>query len=125
MAQASLAVAWDRALADAAFDGEAHHRYCREGPGVRSAVIPLDRRGRGRKRPKARYRRQRVRRSRKEPRGSRHKRVYGRRRQAEGAVSRHKRRLGSALGARSDEARERGCRLRVLPHDLMLLAAHE
>ena len=125
MAQASLAVAWDRVLADAAFDSEAHHRYCREGLGVRSTVIPLNRRGRGRKRPKTRYRRQMVKRFRKKPRGSRHKRVYGQRWQAESAFSRHKRRLGSALGARSDEARERGCRLRVLPHDLMLLAAHE
>jgi transposase len=125
MAQASLAVTWDRVLADAAFDSEAHHRYCREGLGVRSTVIPLNRRNRGRTWPKTAYRRQMVKRFRKKPRGSRHRRVYGQRWQAESAFSRHKRRLGSALGARSDEAREREGRLRVLTHNLMLLAAHE
>jgi Transposase DDE domain len=122
MAQASLVVAWDRVLADAAFDGEENHRYCREDLRVRATVIPLNRRGRGRKWPKTRYRRQMVRRFRRKPRGSRHRRVYGQRWQAESAYSRHKRRLGSALGGRSDESRERECYLRVLTHDLMLLA---
>jgi transposase len=124
MTAASLAIAWDRVLADAAFDSEEHHRYCREDLGVRSTVIPLNRRSRGRKWPKTRYRRQMVKRFRKKPRGSRHRRVYGQRWQAESAFSRHKRRLGSALGAKSDEARERECQLRVLTHNLMLLAAH-
>lgn len=124
MAQASLVVAWDRVLADAAFDSEDHHRYGREALGVRSTVIPLNPRGQGRKWPKTPYRRQMVRRFRKRPKGSRHKRVYGQRWQAESAFSRHKRRLGSALGARSDAARERECQLRVLTHNLMLLAAH-
>jgi hypothetical protein len=123
MAQASLAVPWDRVLADAAFDSEAHHRYCREDLGVRATVIPLNRRGRGRKWPKTKYRRQMVKRFRKKPRGSRHRRVYGQRWQAESAFSRHKRRLGSSLGGRSDASRERECHLRVLTHNLMLLAA--
>ena len=123
MTVASLAVTWDRVLADAAFDAEDHHRYCREDLGVRATVIPLNRRGQGRKWPKTRYRRQMVKRFRKKPKGSRHKRVYGQRWQAESAFSRHKRRLGSALGAKSDESRERECRLRVLTHNLMLLAA--
>ena len=65
-----------------------------------------------------------VKRFRKKPAGSRHKRVYGQRWQAESAFSRHKRRLGSSLGAKSDEARARECQLRVLTHNLMLLAAH-
>jgi len=125
MAQASLVVTWDRVLADAAFDAEEHHRYCREDLGVRATVIPLNRRNRGRKWPTTTYRRQMARRFRKKPRGSRHRRVYGQRWQAESAFSRHKRRLGSALGARSDGAREREGRLRVLTHNLMLLAAHE
>ena len=124
MAQAALVVAWDRVLADAAFDSEEHHRYPREDLGVRSTVIPLNRRGQGRKWPKTRYRRQMVKRFRKKPRGSRHRRVYGQRWQAESAFSRHERRLGSALGGRSDAARERECQLRVLTHNLMLLAAH-
>ncbi len=123
MAQASLVVTWDRVLADAAFDSEGHHRYCREDLRVRATVIPLNRRNRGRKWPKTRYRRQMVRRFRKKPKGSRHRRVYGQRWQAESAFSRHKRRLGSALGGRSDASRERECRLRVLTHNLMLLAA--
>ena len=123
MAQATLAVTWDRALADAAFDSEGHHAHAREGLGVRSTVIPLDRRGRGRKWPKAKYRRQMVKRFRRKPKGSRHRRVYGQRWQAESAFSRHQRRLGSALGGRSDASRERECHLRVLTHNLMLLAA--
>jgi hypothetical protein len=45
---------------------------------------------------------------------SRSKRVFGQRWQAESAFSRHKRRLGSSLAGRSDESRERECRLRVL-----------
>jgi hypothetical protein len=124
MAQASLVVTWDRVLADAAFDSEDHHRYSREELGVRSTVIPLNPRGQGRKWPKTLYRRQMVKRFRKKPKGSRYRRVYGQRWQAESAFSRHKRRLGSALGARSDAARERECHLRVLTHNLMLLAAH-
>jgi hypothetical protein len=122
MTQAALAVAWDRVLADAAFDAEEHHRYAREALGVRSTVIPLNRRNRGRKGPKAAYRRQMVKRFRKKPKGSRHRRVYGQRWQAESAFSRHKRRLGSALGGRSDGSRKRECYLRVLTHNLMLLA---
>ena len=58
MAQASLAVGYDRVLGDAAFDGEESHRYCREDLGVRSTVIPINRRNGGRKWPKTRYRRQ-------------------------------------------------------------------
>ena len=122
LAQASLVVAWDRVLADAAFDSEGHHAYAREDRGVRATVIPLNRRGRGRAWPKTRYRRQMVKRFRKKPPGSRHRRVYGQRWQAESAFSRHKRRLGSALGGRSDDSRERECYLRVLTHDIMLLA---
>jgi transposase len=123
MLQASLAVTWDRVLADAAFDSEDHHRYARKDLQVRSTVIPLNRRGHGRKWPKTQYRRQMVKRFRKKPKGSRHRRVFGQRWQVESAFSRHKRRLGSSLGGRSEAARERECRLRVLTHNLMLLAA--
>ena len=123
MIQASLAVTWDRMLADTAFDSEDHHRSGREDLGVRSTVIPLNRRGHGRKWPKTRYRRQMVKRFRQKPKGSRYRRVFGQRWQVESAFSRHKRRLGSSLGGRSDASRERECRLRVLTHNLMLLAA--
>jgi hypothetical protein len=125
MAQASLVVAWDRVLADAAFDSEEHHRYGRDELGVRSTVIPINRRSQGREWPKTVYRRQMVKRFRKKPKGRRHRRVYGQRWQAESAFSRHKRRLGSALGGRSDATRERECYLRVLTHNIMLLAATE
>jgi len=121
--QATLIVSWDRVLGDAAFDSEENHRLCREELGVRSTVFPLNRRGQGRKWPKTKYRRQMVKRFRKKPRGARHRRVYGQRWQAESAFSRHKRRLGSSLGGRSESSRERECQLRVLTHNLMLLAA--
>jgi transposase len=123
MTQASLGVTYDRVLADAAFDSEGNHRLCRESLGVRATVIPLNRRGRGRKWPQTRYRRQMVRRFRKKPKGSRHKRVYGQRWQAESAFSRHKRLLGAALRGKSNASRKGECYLRVLTHNLMLLAA--
>ena len=125
LARASLALTWDRVLADAAYDSEAHHAYAREELGVRSTVIPLNPRGQGRKWPKTTYRRQMVKRFRKKPKGSRHRRVYGQRWAVESAFSRHKRRLGSALGGRSGASREREGYLRVLTHNLMLLAAHK
>jgi DDE family transposase len=115
LCQASLAVRWRRLLADAAFDSEANHRLCREALGIRSTVIPINRRAQGRKWPKTRYRRQMKKRF--------PKRKYGQRWQAESAFSRHKRLLDSALRSRSEPARERECYLRVLTHNLMLLAA--
>jgi hypothetical protein len=93
--------AWDRLLADAAFDAEHHHRLCREELGIRSTVIPLNKRGQGRKWPKTRYRRQMKRRF--------HRRRYGQRWQVESAFSRHKRLLGAAGPLR------RVARARVLP----------
>ena len=52
-----------------------------------------------------------------------HKRKYHQRWQAESAFSRHKRRLGSSLRGRSESSRERECYVRVLTHNIMLLAA--
>ena len=115
MQQASLVVTWHRVLADAAFDSEENHRLCREELHVRSTAIPINRRNQGRKWPQTHYRRQMKKRF--------PKRKYGQRWQAESAFSRHKRLLGSALCSRSDRARERECYLRVLTHNLMLLAA--
>ena len=110
-------VQWDRVLADAAYDAEANHELCRDDYEVRSTVIPINRRGSGRKWPRTKYRRQMRRRF--------HRRKYGQRWQAESVISRHKRLLGAALRSRSDDARERECYLRVLTHNLMLLAAVE
>src|ERR1051325_3747247 len=120
---ASLLILWDRVLADAAFDSEYHHRFAREGLGIRSSVIPINPRRHNRV-PSSRYRSHMARHFRPRAAGARHQRVCGQRWQAESAFSRHKRRLGSALHGRSDESRERECRLRVLTHNLMLLAAH-
>jgi len=122
MAQASLAVDWDRVLADAAFDSEAHHEYARQELGIRSSVIPINSRGHSGE-PGGKYRGQMARRFVPQPEGTRSKRVFGQRWQAESGFSRHERRLGSALSGKSDESRERECYLRVLTHDLMLLAA--
>jgi hypothetical protein len=121
---AALAVDWDRVLADAAFDAETHHQYAREELGIRSSVIALNQRGHAGT-PGGRYRRQMVRRFRPKPEGSRSRRVYGQRWAVESAFSRHKRVLGSALSGKSTASRERECYLRVLTHDLMLLAAHK
>jgi transposase len=69
------------------------------------------------------YRNQMVRRFRPKPDGSRHRRVYGQRWQAESAFSRHKRLLGSALRARLWDNQVGESLLRVVVHNLMLLAA--
>lgn len=119
---ASLAVGWDRVLADAAFGSEAHHAYARDDLGIRSSVIPINTRGHTGT-PSGTYRRQMARRFVPKPVGSRSKRVYGQRWAVESAFSRHKRRLGSALGGKSDSSRESECYLRVLTHNIMLLAA--
>ena len=116
---------WDRLLADAAYDSEGNHATARDLYAIRTTLIPLNRRSAGRRWPRTKYRRQMARRFRKTPPGSRHRRVYGQRWQAESVFSRNKRLLGAALRARSDEARERECLLRVLTHNLMLLAAVE
>jgi hypothetical protein len=119
---ASLLIVWDRVLADAAFDAENHHRFAREDLGIRSSVIPINSRGHEVE-PGGKYRRQMARHFRPRSEGSRHRRVFGQRWQAERAFSRHKRRLGSVLFGRSDESRTRECYLRLLTHNLMLLAA--
>lgn len=119
---AALGITWDRVLADAAFDSEAHHRQAREDLGIRSSVIPINPRGHDVE-PGGRYRSQMPRHFRPRSAGNRRKRVYGQRWQAESAFSRHKRRLGSALFGRSEASRTRECYLRVLTHNLMLLAA--
>jgi transposase len=113
----------DTLLADGGYDAEHNHAYARLTLKIRSTVIRLNRRNHGRRRPKTEYRRQMVRRFRKKPRGSRHRRVYGQRWQIESGFSRQKRLLGSALRARLWASQKREIHLRVLTHNLMLLAA--
>ena len=116
----------DTLLGDAAYDAEPHHAYAREDLGIRSTVIPVYRRGRAagrRKPPRGEYRRQMVKRFRAKPKGTRPKRVYGQRWQVESGFSRHKRLLDSALRARTWAAQKKEVLLRVIVHNLMLLAA--
>ena len=112
----------DTLLGDAAYDSEENHATPRQELGIRSTVIPLNWRG-SRKWPKTKYRRQMVRRFRRKPRGSRSKRVYGQRWQVESGFSRSKRRLGSALRATKWVNQKNEILLRVITHNLMLLAA--
>ena len=115
----------DTLLGDAAYDAEHLHAYAREDLKIRSTVFPVYRRGaKGRRKPPSgKYRRQMVRRFRKKPKGSRSKRVYGQRWQIESGSSRHKRLLDSALRARKWANQKAEIQLRVLVHNLMLLAA--
>jgi transposase len=116
-APALLKASWnldiDRLLADSGYDAEPNHRMAREGLGIRSTVIAVNRRG-SRKWPRQPYRRQMVRRF--------HRRKYGNRWHAESVFSRFKRRLGSALRGRTDESRNRESHYKVLTHNLMILA---
>lgn len=122
MVKASWHLDIDRLLADGGYDAEHNHVLAREQLGIRSSVINLNRRGRGparqirrRKWAQTKYRRQMYRRF--------LKRVYRQRWQIESVISRIKRRLGSALRGIADAARERDCHMKIVTHDLMVLAA--
>jgi hypothetical protein len=110
--EAALLIDFDRVLADAAFDSEDHHAWCREWLGIRSTVIPWNPR-RHHRRPKTRYRKQMA--------LGFLTRIYHQRWQVESSFSRHKRRLGSFLLSLKDAAREGECLIRVLTHNLMIL----
>ena len=103
----------DQVLADKGYDAEHNHRLCREELRIRSTIIPINKRNRGRKWPKSKYRRQMRRRF--------FKRQYAQRWQVESVFSRHKRRLGSALSGRSEATRRTEILFRVLTHNLMIL----
>jgi transposase len=109
----------DTLLADAGYDSEANHAYCRERLGIRSTVIALNWRG-SRTWPRAKYRRQMVRRFRKKPRGARHRRVYGQRSQAESTFSRLKRRFGAATAATAYANQKTEILLKVIAHNILL-----
>lgn len=114
MRQAAALIRIDTALGDAGYDAEHNHRLCREDLGVRQTVIRLNHRNTGRRWPKTPYRR-----------AMRHrfpKTTYNQRWHAESGFSQHKRRLGSALTARGNASQARELVLRVLTHNLMLLA---
>ena len=115
MRQAALNLRPRQLLADKGYDAEHNHELCRRELGIRSTVIALNPRRAGRRWPRTRYRRLMKRRF---PR-----RQYRQRVQAESGFSRHKRRLGPALTVRQEKTQHREMRLRVLTHNLMLLAA--
>ena len=114
MRQATALVPIDTALGDAGYDAEHNHRLCHEDLGIRQTVIRINRRNTGRRWPRTPYRR-----------AMRHrfpKPLYHQRWHVESGFSQHKRRLGSALTARNTAAQNRELVLRVLTHNLMLLA---
>ncbi|MFC7736522.1 transposase [Roseomonas sp. GCM10028921] len=104
----------DTVLGDVGYDAEHNHRLCREDLSVRQTVIRLNRRNTGRRWPKTPYRRAMRRRFPKAP--------HNQRWHAESGFSQYKRRLGSALTTRDNASQARELALRVLTHNLMLLA---
>jgi hypothetical protein len=112
--QAAELAALDTVLADAGYDAGHDHRLCREDLGVRQVVIALNPRDTGDRWPAAPYRRaMRL----DFPGGACRQRWH-----AESAFSQHKRRLGSALTARGTAAQQIELVLRVLTHNLALIA---
>jgi hypothetical protein len=104
----------DRLLADAGYDAESNPVYARTQLGIRSTVICLNRRG-GRRWAQTKYRRQMYRRF--------PKLKYRQRAQIESTIARFKRRLTSSSRGRSRGTQATEVHLRVLTHDLLLLAA--
>jgi hypothetical protein len=99
-------------LADAGYDWEHAHRFAREGCGVRSVIPPQH--GRPTDKP---------------PTGTYRRLMrlyfdfrYGQRWQVETVVSMIKRRLGPYVLGRSDAARGREIMLKVLTHNIMIIA---
>ena len=108
------------AVLDAGYDGEQYHDIARRDMGVRS-VIPPDI-GRPRKDggpPTGPWRRHMKRLL--ATKASRRRCGYNLRYLAETVNSMMKRNLGSALGGKTAESRERDMLLKVLTHDLMVL----
>jgi hypothetical protein len=113
--QAARRVPIGRVLGDAAYDAEHNHALCRDRLGIPESFFRLNPRNTGRKWPRTPYRRAMKRGF---PRAA-----YNQRWQVESAISRHKRRLGPFLRSRSRPAQKVESQLRVLTHNLMLLAA--
>ena len=103
----------DRLLADGGYDAEHNHVYARRHLAIRSTVIKLNRRG-GRRWAKTKYRRQMYKRF---ASGKYRQRV-----QVESVISRFKRNLTAVLRGRSRKTQRIEIHLRVITHDLMLLA---
>lgn len=114
--------AWRRSdvrcvVADAGYDSEDNHRIARLERGVRSIIPP--RAGRPTSKPPAEPLRRRMH---ERFAGRRDAALYGQRWQSETVNSMIKRNLGSALRARTTVHRRNELLLRVLTHNIMLLA---
>ena len=115
MRQAAELISFDTALADAGYDAEHNHHLCREELGLRQSVIALNPRNAGQRPPTTPYRHALWQ---DFPSATYHQRWH-----VESTFSQHKRRLGSALSARRSSAQHHELVLRVLTHNLALLAA--
>jgi hypothetical protein len=104
-------------VADAGYDSEANHRIARRDMGVRSVIPPKSGRP-TRALPTEPMRRNMYHRFRRRADA----RTYGQRWQSETANSMIKRNLGSAMRARTAVGRRHELLLRVLTHNIMLLA---
>lgn len=113
VAQAAENLSIDRLLADAGYDAESNHRFCRRQLDIRSTVIPINDRHRKKGQIQGHYRNQ--------MKNNFPKRKFHQRWQVESVMSRMKRRLGYALRGRADESRSTECGMRVLTYNLMLL----
>ena len=112
MSQSQRHIHFDKLLADAGYDSEANHVFCRDKLNIPSTIIAYNPR-RTSKLPSSKYRRQMA--------TQFDSQAYGQRWQVESVFSRHKRLLGSALRNRTAKSRNRECLLRVLTHNLMII----
>lgn len=105
-------------LGDKGYDAEHNHRLCREELAIPSTLIPVRRKSKlaiDRTWPRTPYRREMKRRIRHSD--------FGQRWQAESAFSRDKRLLGAALRARTWLMQQWEILLRVLTHNILIVAA--
>ena len=107
---------FERLAADAGYDSEASHRFCREGLGVDS-LIPAKKRRSARIIATTPYRQEMVRRL-GEAGDEEARRIYRQRWKAETVMSVVKRRWGEALSARLDDTQESQALLRGVAHNL-------
>jgi hypothetical protein len=115
--KARARVPLETALADAGFDSESNHCHARERLGI-GTLIPATSGRPGMKPPQGEYRRI----MREEFSDARRKKPYGQRWQCETVNSMIKRNLGSACRAKTAAGRKKDLRLRVLTHNLMIIA---
>lgn len=117
LAQAAARARLGTVLADAGFDSEANHQLARQDYQMQSLIPATS----GRPSAKAltgRYRRLMQSQLRQE----KYKKLYGQRWQAETVNSMVKRNMGSACRSRSARGRKKDMLLRVLTHNLMIVA---